>query len=99
MSRHISRKDRWNREGPGRYVSALRKVVYEQRAWYAVLEYRTIVAPQREGGLPGWKAHSARLGPFKRPRNAMVALEEEATFLKNRHGDGIRFSGQEASGG
>jgi hypothetical protein len=49
---------------------------------------------EREDGVPSWPRHSRRLGPFKRPRPAMVALEQEATFLKNRHGDSVLFGDQ-----
>ena len=30
------------------------------------------------------------LGPFKRPRNAMVELEREVTVLRNRHGADVQ---------
>ena len=87
MSRHVSRKQRWTQASPKRHVSALGTVIYEENAWYARAEYRTR-APQAAAGDPaGWVAHHLRLGPFKRPRNAMVALERELTFLKNRHGE------------
>ena len=36
------------------------------------------------------------LGPFRRPRNAMVELEREATVLRNRHGEDVRI-GDEVS--
>jgi hypothetical protein len=29
------------------------------------------------------------LGPFRRPRNAMVELEREVTVLRNRHGEDV----------
>jgi hypothetical protein len=91
MSKHIGRKQRWTRHNPSEYVSQLGKVVYQQRAWYSVLEYRT--APVADPGAPlaAWQAQAVRLGPFKRPRNAMVALEREATVLQNRHGRGVLF--------
>jgi hypothetical protein len=92
MSKHISRKQRWTRETPSRYASALGKVAYEQRAWYGLLEYKLRAAEATP--LPVWVAHAQRLGPFKRPRNAMVALEREATLLKNRHGDKILLAGE-----
>ncbi len=89
MSKHVSRKQRWTRETPTRYVSLLGKVVYQQRAWYGLLEYRTLAPRQRESDLMTWDGHALQLGPFKRPRNAMVALEQEATILRNRHGDNV----------
>jgi hypothetical protein len=100
MSRHISRKQRWTEETPQRYSSADGKVFYERGAWYGTLEYRTRVP--EDGRLAAWEAHTLRLGPFKRPRNAMVAVEQEATILRNRHGENVLFSGQlwaDATGG
>jgi hypothetical protein len=90
MSRHVSRKERWTRVDAKRHRSTLGEVVYEQNGWYALLTYRTPSAPE-EGALLTWDHHVRRLGPFKRPRNAMVALEQEANVLKNRHGDNLVF--------
>ena len=82
MSKHRGRKQRWTQETPGRHVSALGRVVYERNAWFAIFDYRT-----RDGeSANSWIAKERRLGPYKRPRNAMVALEEEVTILRNRHG-------------
>jgi hypothetical protein len=91
MSRHVGRRKRWRQQDSRTYTSAQGRVVHERDGWYALLEYRTLVPPEREGGLPSRLSHSRRLGPFKRPRNAMVALEQEATVLENRHGDSILF--------
>ncbi len=91
MSKHVSRKQRWNRQDSQRYSSSLGWVLYERNGWYAVLEYRTLTAPDHEGGLANWIAHTQRLGPFPRPRNAMIALEREATALRNRHGANVRI--------
>ena len=76
------------------YSSALGRVAYERDGWYALLDYRTRIPAEREAGLPSWQPHSRRLGPFKRPRNAMIALEQEATVLKNRHDDNVLFGDQ-----
>jgi len=91
MSKHVGRKQRWTQEDARTYSSDLGKVLYEQNAWYALLDYKTLVQPESDAGLPAWLSCSRRLGPFKRPRNAMVALEREATFLKNHHGQGVLF--------
>jgi hypothetical protein len=89
MSRHVGRNQRWTQVDAKTYFSTLGKVAYQQDAWYALLEYRTLVPAERPGGMPSWLPQSQRLGPFKRPRNAMVALEREATMLQNRHGKTI----------
>jgi hypothetical protein len=92
MSRHVSRKDRWKPENAQRYVSAVGTVVYREKGWFGMLDYRT--RTEREGGPPTWEQHTLMLGPFKRSRNAMVAVEREAAFLKNRHGDRVLFGDQ-----
>jgi hypothetical protein len=91
MSKHLSRKKRWAQVDARTYTSAQGRVVYERDGWYGLLDYRTRVPPEGEGGLPSWQRQSRRLGPFKRPRNAMIALEQEATVLQNRHGDDVLF--------
>jgi hypothetical protein len=92
MSRHISRKQRWTQESPQHFHSADGKVFYERGSWYGVLDYRTRTPDP--AGLASWEDHTLRLGPFKRPRNAMVAVDQEATLLRNRHGEHILFAGQ-----
>jgi hypothetical protein len=94
MSKHIGRKKRWAQVDARTYTSLLGKVAYQQDAWYALLDYKTLVPAERQGGLPSWQSHAQRLGPFRRPRDAMVALEREATFLKNRHGKNVLFGDQ-----
>jgi hypothetical protein len=94
MSKHVGRKQRWTREDARRYSSLLGRVFYERKGWYALLAYRTLAVSEGDGGLPVWAAHRARLGPFKRPRNAMVALEREATVLRNRHGENVLIGNQ-----
>jgi hypothetical protein len=92
MSKHIGRKQRWTQETPGRYASPLGAVVYERNAWFALLDYQT--REPHSGAAPTWTPHQRRLGPFKRPRNAMIALEEEITILRNRHGAEVLIGGQ-----
>jgi hypothetical protein len=94
MSKHVGRKQRWTQQDARTYSSMLGKVAYQEAAWYALLDYRTREPPEREGGLPAWRAHRQRLGPFKRPRNAMVALEREVTMLRNRHGPDVLVGDQ-----
>ena len=91
MSKHVSRKKRWKQEDAKTYSCNLGQVAYRRNAWYALLDYQTLAPPRGESGIPSWLAHSQHLGPFRRPRDAMVALEREAALLKNRHGEGIHF--------
>jgi hypothetical protein len=69
-------------------------VVYRQKAWYAQLQYDLVVSGPDKRTLPTLEARSAWLGPYRRPRDAMIALEREATVLRNRHGDSVRFGNQ-----
>ncbi|MBY0525085.1 MAG: hypothetical protein K2R98_16895 [Gemmataceae bacterium] len=92
MSKHIGRKQRWMQETTTRFTSPQGTVLYEQNAWYAHFDYRL-----RSGvanNLPVWDGRSQRLGPYKRPRNAMVALEREVTMLQNRHGNDMLLGNQ-----
>ncbi len=91
MSKHVGRKDRWTQKDARTHQSALGPVVYRQEAWYARLAYQVREDPQVEGELPRWVGFDRWLGPFKRPRNAMVELEREATILRNRHGEDVRI--------
>jgi hypothetical protein len=84
MSKHISRKQRWTQESSTRYSSALGTVVYRERAWYALFDYKTL--PHDDHQMPVWTAQTRQLGPYKRPRTAMVALEREVIALQNRQG-------------
>src|SRR5437588_669545 len=89
MSKHTGRKQRWTQVNAHTHTSALGKVAYQQDGWYALLKYRTLV-PSAEAAAPAsWEAVERRLGPFKRPRDAMVALEREVTFLRNHHGKNV----------
>ena len=90
MGKHVGRKQRWAQKDARTYTSALGPVVYRQDAWYARLAYQVREPPTEEGGLPSWVAYDRWLGPYKRPRNAMVELEREVTILRNRHGDDVR---------
>jgi hypothetical protein len=92
MSKNAGRKKRWARQDAKTYSSPLGQVAYQQDAWYAILDYKTRPSPQ--GARGAWLTHNVRLGPFKRPRDAMVALEREATVLRNRHGEDVLFGEQ-----
>jgi len=91
VSRHIPRHERWSKLGPAEYRSGGITVRYTEGAWWAWIVYR-----QREAGTPGdyllppWEDRCERIGPFKRPRNAMIAAEQHVTFLRRRHGEDVR---------
>jgi hypothetical protein len=87
MSRHMPRKDRWASFGPNEHRSETGRVYYQKGQWHAALRYRVsdpeLLTP---GELQTWEASR-----FKRPRNAMIALEDKVTELQRRHGAHISF--------
>jgi len=89
MTKHIPRKQRWVKRGPAEYFWNGVAVRPMRGAWYAWLAYEL----QREAEPASWEACTEQLGPFKRPRNAMIAAEEQIRFLERRHGEHIRFPG------
>ena len=94
MSRHIPRHERWQRHGPTEMRSTDGLVVrYLKGAWWADVSYKLRVAGP-EGAPSSWEAQADRLGPFKRPRNAMVEAERHVTMLRNRHGEDVTFGNE-----
>jgi hypothetical protein len=75
--------------GPKEYQSGGVQVRFDKGAWWAVLCYRELPVGAEETGAPAWQERSERLGPFKRPRNAMIAAEDRAVLLKRRLGDRV----------
>jgi hypothetical protein len=92
MSKHVGRKERWNRRDAWTHTSELGTVEFRRGAWYARLIYR--VREPAEEGLPTVIKHDRWLGPYKRPRNAMIALEREITMLQNRHGEDLQLGSE-----
>jgi hypothetical protein len=93
MSRHIPRHARWSRLGPNEYRSGDAAVRFEKGAWWAVLSYRQLPEDASPTAPDAWEQRADRLGPFKRPRNAMIAAEDRITILKRRHADRVQLDG------
>jgi hypothetical protein len=92
MSRHIPRSQRWVRRGPTELVAAGGlHVFYQKRAWWADVSYRLMLEKLSTDAGIAWEAHTDRLGPFKRERNAQVEAERHAIMLKNRYGTRIEM--------
>lgn len=95
MSKHVSRGERWVSRGPAEYAWSGVSVRPWRGAWWAFLSWSVLPEPDTTAeppvGLPVPEHHERRLGPFKRPRNAMIAAEEEVTLLMRRHGDRVSF--------
>ncbi len=88
MTRHIPRKDRWARYGPNEYRCLFGRVFFRAGQWWATVTYQLSEADGLQPGPPQtWES----VGKFKRPRNAMIVLEDTVTELQRRHGDRIVF--------
>jgi hypothetical protein len=91
MSRHVPRRDRWASHGAEQYRSLDGLIVRRYKGqWWADVAYRVLTEGQ-PGQPSTWEPHLETLGPFRRPRNAMVEAERHATMLCNRHGERLRL--------
>jgi hypothetical protein len=90
MSRHIPRSDRWSRHGSTEHRSVEGPIVRLYKGlWWADVAYQMLV--ESEGEPSAWEARGDRIGPFRRPRNAMVEAERHVAMLRNRHGERFRL--------
>ncbi len=89
MSRHIPRHERWQRRGPNQHTSLCGAVRYERGVWWACVAYRECDPEPASDAVLEWHEREIRLGPFKRPRNAMMAAEDQVLQLQRRLGDRI----------
>src|SRR4051812_49267545 len=91
MSKHVSRRERWSSDGPARHRCTDGPVVRRFKGdWWADVAYLLLV--EGEGGEPAtWQSRLDTIGPFRRPRNAMVEAERHATALRNRYRERIRL--------
>jgi hypothetical protein len=87
MTKHIPRKARWSQLGANEHRCAEGRVYFRAGQWFAELHYRV---NDPDAGAPGalqtWLA-----GKFKRPRNAMISLEDHVTELRRHHRDNVLF--------
>jgi hypothetical protein len=88
MTKHIPRKARWQQIGPNEYRSAEGRVFYRAGHWHAALIYRIADAETHTLGDPQTWETTAKL---KRPRNAMIVLEDKVTELQRKHPDRVVF--------
>jgi hypothetical protein len=93
MSRHVPRHARWQKRGPTEHQWGGCAVRYERGAWWAVVSYRLREPAGPDAGPVAWEPQSDRLGPYKRPRNAMIAAEGHVVMLVRRHGENIEVEG------
>jgi hypothetical protein len=81
MTRHISRRQRWQKLGPAEYRCGGAVVRPFRGGWYAWVSYRLPDPQTPPGRPPAWQARQDRLGPYRRPRNAMIAAEQHVLQL------------------
>jgi hypothetical protein len=89
MSRHVPRNERWRKHGPNEYRSGSAAVRFEKGSWWALLNYSESPSRHSTLDLDSWQQRFERLGPFKRPRNAMIAAEDRLVLIKRRLGDHV----------
>jgi hypothetical protein len=87
MSRHISRKERWTKVNAKEYCAAFGVVRYRAGAWEGTVVYESWREDQ-----PQWQAAEAFAGRFKRPRNAMIAVEDKARRILRTHLDKVKVA-------
>jgi hypothetical protein len=90
MSKHISRKARWTQVNSKEYRSAFGVVRYHAGAWEGALHYE--LRETADQTMESWRAESESAGRFKRPRNAMMAVEDKAREIRRRYHDQARIA-------
>ena len=86
MSRHTSRKERWSQVSAKEYRAAFGVVRYLKGAWEGTVHYESW---QDDVQTP-WQKEEAYAGRFKRPRNAMIAVEDKAREILRRNKDKVK---------
>ena len=92
MSRHIPRKARWTQVNSKECRSAFGVVRYIARAWEGTVIYEVRAVGSSGESAFRWRPESAAAGRFKRPRNAMMAVEDKAREIRRRCGEQVRIA-------
>jgi len=92
MSKHEPRKSRWTQLNAKEYRAAFGVVRYHAGAWEGSVSYDLRQPPQEDGAEIVWQPRNVSTGRFKRPRNAMLSVEEQARLLLRRHGADVRIA-------
>ena len=80
MSRHSTRKERWTQVNAKEYRALFGIVRFHAGAWEGTVVYQT-------WDEEAWHGEESFAGRFKRPRNAMIAVEEKARTIARQQGD------------
>ncbi len=91
MSKHSPRKSRWSQASAKEYRSPFGVVCYREGAWEGTVLY-DLWEEDGSGALPTWQARSAPAGRHKRPRNAMMAVEEKARSILREYQQRVRIA-------
>jgi hypothetical protein len=92
MSKHSSRKSRWTQVNAKEYRALFGTVRYHAGAWEGVVRYDLWI-DEPPDSVGAWRSHQDVVaGRFKRPRNAMMAVEEQALQLQRAHQKRIRIA-------
>jgi hypothetical protein len=92
MSKHIPRKARWTRLNDKEHRSAFGAVRYRAGAWEGTVVYELRHADGQADAVPVWRPQETFAGRFKRPRNAMIGVEDKAREVLRRHGENVRIA-------
>ena len=85
MSRHKSRKERWTQVNAKEYRAAFGLVQYKAGAWEGTVQFELWHEEE-----PEWRAEQTYVGRFKRPRNAMIAVEDKAREILRREKEKVK---------
>lgn len=88
MSRHTSRKERWTQVNAKEHRSLFGVVRFVKGAWEGIVIYES----WNEDCEPPWQVEEAYAGRFKRPRNAMIAVEDKAREIARRLKDKVKVA-------
>jgi len=91
MSRHTSRKERWTEVNAKEHRALFGFVRYRAGAWEGTVVYET----WNEAGESHWQKAETFVGRFKRPRNAMIAVEDKAREIARKQGDKVKVTIEE----
>ena len=92
MSKHTSRKSRWTQINSKEYRSTFGVVRYHAGAWEGTAIYELWQQDGLDESQASWQARSAPAGRFKRPRNAMMAVEDTARALRRQYQDRVKIA-------
>jgi hypothetical protein len=89
MSRHTARKERWTQVSAKEFRSLFGVVHYRAGAWEGTVLFEQL-EPDPAGA--SWRPQQQYAGRFKRPRNAMIAVEGKAREVCRRQADQVRIA-------